>query len=1307
MRFVGHAQQIAYYFLSTIFMKRQISTPLYLICLIFLLTISQLQAQRKEQSKTVTRKQMAQSRFEPTKNIVQKMIENASKRETKHNYVDFQSSKNTLNYAELKKASGSVSLSDLNSGKTGQDNTAKNWLKKTVFASKKRNSAVRQHLSSARKSAVTDVPVTLFVNYQAQGLGDGTSWDNAFLELADALFYANNNPGVSEIWVANGIYHPLFDHTYKDSGEGYNPRDNVFMLLPGIKLYGGFVGDETSVAERDLKISAGSEFTSVPGVDFATILSGDIFDNDYTGNTGENTYHVVFSAGVDGASLDGFVVAGGNANGDESVTVNEQTIPRTIGGGIAVFNSSPSLNNVLIADNYALSGSAIYGSGSDFVLTNALVIYNNASEYGTIYINKSSPVITNATITANTVNTNGGGIVFNGSSTEAAIRNTIVYGNEAPGDPNIFFINGAKASFAYSIIRGSGGSTAWNPGFGTDQGGNLDTNPLFSSFFYGYFGLTPKSPAINKGNNLYFQSGQLPDLSALTTDQRRTARITKGTVDIGALESLYGILTSDLMPNNEGILFVKKGGSGSKTGESWENAAAEVADALFAANIKSGVNEIWVGGGKYLPLYRPDDLSNDDPQNQYNTFLLADGTSLYGGFAGTEQSRDDRDLSLSQNASILSGDFNGNDDFNFADIQTNGIDEESENAYRVVSAVGLRQYGAGLDGFTIENGQNFAANFDDIMLVNETEVPAAFGSGILVLDANPLMENLVIRNNIGLLGGGLAGFNAGTVLTNSLIYHNIDVVAGSGIVHFSSYNPMVVFNTTVAQNFSLTNGPAVGIVGAAIFMANDIIYNNIMADDAPNGGGIPPRSDFNALGASGLIANSLIGQSGGSINWNLQISETETDLIDLGQNLDEDPKFKDITISDFSLTPCSPAIDAGDPDAYQENTLPEHDLVGSARIIHDKLDMGALEFTGNRAADATALAENGKSSSYTFEDLAPHTFSVDGETCAADLLTLVPEVLSGDVTARVWVDAQVNSYGEAFYLQRHFDITPADNAETATGRVVLYFTQAEFDALNTKLIVSAYLPTGNPDGEEDRKGNLRIYQFHGPSEGNTGSPSSYGSSRTAIDPDDSDINWNAGKNRWEVAFNVDGFSGFFGGTITQNPLPVRLVSFEGKLTSERETKLSWKVAEQEDIQTYNVEYSATGKNFNKIGQVAANKSANADYSFTDSLIRSGQQAYYRLKIIELDGKTAYSRIVSIKLSGLEGMIAYPVPAKNDLWIDWKKTDVNYVEVVDLSGKVLKTVNKLSASQKVDISGLPAGVFILKTKGNENFKIVKD
>ncbi|MCE6991434.1 choice-of-anchor Q domain-containing protein [Dyadobacter sp. CY323] len=1181
-----------------------------------------------------------------------------------------------------------------------------------LYGAVRQGDASKAQRSAERKSAAAAVPPILFVNgSRTEGSFDGSSWGNAFNSLAEALKYAHENSGVQQIWVANGVYRPGYDFDYINE-EGEDPNDYTFRLVPDVKLFGGFKGVENSLAERKLTTVYSKEFkTPEEDENRFTILEGDNL-----------RYHVVTSAGeVGGASLDGFMITNGNAGATSDASVEGMTIPRNAGGGILVVNSSPLLTNLQIRYNAAVNGagiflsnssssisnieiannragnngSAIYTSQSNVVLTNSIFHDNRADGTGSVLLSNSSDVFTNVTIYYNNGEF-GGGVYVSGGSPR--IRNTIIFRNDSSIGIQVEVVDGGTPSFANCLVLGSGGSGSWNSGFGQDLGGNIDADPVMHRFASTTFGLHPGSPCINKGNNVFFQPGQTPDLSGFTTDQRGTPRIMNGTVDIGAAESVFGILSSNLTPNDDEILFVKKGGSGTKDGSSWENAAPELADALFAANLNDRIYEIWVAGGTYHPLYRPDNFSNADPKSPYNSFLLVPSASIYGGFKGDETELADRDLGLTENASILSGDFNGNDNFNFTDLYNNGIKNEfSENAHHVVYGFGSNE----LNGFTIEGGNNTSSIPGETLLIDETIVPTEYGSGILAHSGSGIFENLVIRNNLGNKGAGFTAYESSESITNSVIYHNYNKGSGAGIM-IAYPDVLVINNTNVLQNQSATGPGGAGIssTGSGLFLiGSSIITNNILRDNEDS-----PHANLYSDGSSEAhLGNNIIAGSGGSVSWQFD------DFDDEGGNMDLDPQFVDINAGNFALTECSRAIDAGGTQFFPPwHAVPVTDIVSNSRIINSRIDIGAFEFQSVRSPEATALAGNAKASSYTFEDNAAHTFTAEADVCDSDLLTLVPTNLSGMVTAKVWVDAQVNSYAGAVYLQRHYDIAPDENAPSATGRVVLYFTQAEFDALNSKLLTdSEYLPTGQPDGESGRKANLRIYQFHGPSSGGTGSPASYGSSRTVIDPDDQDIQWNAALSRWEVSFSVEGFSGFFAGTVTQNPLPVRLVSFEGKQTDDQKIKLDWKVAEQEGIDVYEVEYSANGKTFTKIGQTYANSLASTDYHFTDTLTHSGDLAYYRLKINELDGKTAYSRIITVRLSDINQMVAYPVPAKNELWVDWKKSDAASAEIIDSNGRILKTVRKSSASQKVDISALPTGIFFLKTSGNTVLKVLKE
>lgn len=124
--------------------------------------------------------------------------------------------------------------------------------------------------------------------------------------------------------------------------------------------------------------------------------------------------------------------------------------------------------------------------------------------------------------------------------------------------------------------------------------------------------------------------------------------------------------------------------------------------------------------------------------------------------------------------------------------------------------------------------------------------------------------------------------------------------------------------------------------------------------------------------------------------------------------------------------------------------------------------------------------------------------------------------VAGNVTSKVWVDnAQPN------YVSRRFEINPANNAANATGKVTLYFTQAEFDAYNFANTIK--LPTSGTDVAN--KANLIVEKYEGTS--NTGTVASYGSASEIIIPHENDIFWNDTYQYWEVTFQTRGFGGYF------------------------------------------------------------------------------------------------------------------------------------------------------------------------------------
>jgi len=344
------------------------------------------------------------------------------------------------------------------------------------------------------------------------GTGDGSSWANATNDLQAAI-----NASTAQVWVAGGTYKP---NRKANDVTTFTPndRDNAFVLKNNVKIYGGFAGTETSLAQRNL------------GAGNTSVLSGDFNGNDVVSgsggsltisNNGENAYHVLIAVGVgSGTVLDGFTITGGNANGgDTSITVNGQSIGRYRAGGLSMAGAtSPTVVNCIFTGNYGGQGGAVahMGTGGVSIFTNCVFFKNRGSSYGGVCFAYSGVQLINCTAWGNRANI-GGFADITGSSGTLTIRNSVAYGNSS-GINN----DGGTLSISHSLVQGQSSTANGNI--------NGSTNPLFVNASGGDFRLQPTSPAINAGNNSLIPSGVTKDIEGNT-------RIQGCAVDMGAYES--------------------------------------------------------------------------------------------------------------------------------------------------------------------------------------------------------------------------------------------------------------------------------------------------------------------------------------------------------------------------------------------------------------------------------------------------------------------------------------------------------------------------------------------------------------------------------------------------------------------------------------------------------------------------------------------------------------------------------------------------------------------------------------------------
>ena len=274
--------------------------------------------------------------------------------------------------------------------------------------------AVDLHDYAELAIAFSNAPEVVFVDLLATGPGhDGLSWCTAFVTLHEAV--ASLSCGTVVIRVANGVYTP------ESAGLG-DPRQATFHLPDHVAIRGGYAGcGAADPHARDL-------------VEYETVLSGDLSGDDQGPLTdlsrGENTFHVVTGTASRAAVLDGFTIAGGNANGEgvaqngaglyagpgESLAVIDCRFTGNyaayLGGGM--YNESRkdlTVQGCVFSDNEAAAGGGAYNNGGEQRFEDCLFMRNAVSiRGGGMYNTGGEPIVRDCVFRENLAEVEGGGV---------------------------------------------------------------------------------------------------------------------------------------------------------------------------------------------------------------------------------------------------------------------------------------------------------------------------------------------------------------------------------------------------------------------------------------------------------------------------------------------------------------------------------------------------------------------------------------------------------------------------------------------------------------------------------------------------------------------------------------------------------------------------------------------------------------------------------------------------------------------------------------------------------------------------------
>jgi predicted outer membrane repeat protein len=711
-----------------------------------------------------------------------------------------------------------------------------------------------------------------YVNWDVTGANDGTSWANAYTDLQSAILGASNG---DEIWVAAGTYKPTsttnrtISFILKNGVAVYGgfagtetTRDQR-NYETNFTILSGDVGAMGNNSDNSYHVVVGSNTNTSAILDGFVITAGNanasvLVDTDKGGGMysfigSPSVRNVIFSENY--ARLGGgmhnlgefnspprgsspvltnvifknniAIEGGGMRNWHYSsptlidVIFDSNSVTRAGGGMGNGYYSSPSLTNVTFLNNVVTDQNGLGAGGgisnwmgNNPTLTNVTFTNNSAVFGGGMWNYDSDPVLANVTLDNNSAFTSGGGI-YNESTSNATVQNTILWENTAPTGAQIHNVNTGTAVVSDSVVQdGFAGGTniiTTDPLLGSlgDYGGFTETIPLQTG-----------SAAIDTGND-----ANCPD-----TDQRGVIRPQGSHCDIGAYE---------FQPTSV-IHYVKWDATGTNDGSSWENAYTDLQFALAAA---SSGEEIWIAAGTYKPTSGTD---------RTISFPLKNEVAIYGGFAGTETLLSERNAAV--NLTILSG-----------DIGMHG--NISDNSNHVVTSSFVDNT-ALLDGFTITAGNasrgggmyNEGGSPSLTNLLFSGNIASFSGGGMYNEGGSPLLTDVNFNGNTAISGngGGMYNFDARPSLTNVAFSGNTASTWGGGMYNNGGASPSLV-DVAFSDNIAYAGG---GMYNSGSLLLVNVTFSLNTAD---HGGGMYNDGSLSLMNVT-FDGNTALIDGGGMYN---------------------------------------------------------------------------------------------------------------------------------------------------------------------------------------------------------------------------------------------------------------------------------------------------------------------------------------------------------------------------------------------------------------------------------------------------------
>ena len=183
-------------------------------------------------------------------------------------------------------------------------------------------------------------------------------------------------------------------------------------------------------------------------------------------------------------------------------------------------------------------------------------------------------------------------------------------------------------------------------------------------------------------------------------------------------------------------------------------------------------------------------------------------------------------------------------------------------------------------------------------------------------------------------------------------------------------------------------------------------------------------------------------------------------------------------------------------------------------------------------------------------------------------------------------------------------------------------------------------------------------------------------------------------------YNVPVITNIANTLIDLTTVPLSLLSFKALTGADNNALLFWNTADEFNTAAFDIEQSIDGRTFTRIGNTAARGRGSNTYSY--KTIIPTDLVYYRLKMIDLDGRFTYSQVIQVKRNkNAASIVVLSNPTKNTLsLINTDATLVNTAAtIINEQGVVVKKFILNDGLQNIDVSNLSTGVYYLKTAVN--------